>query len=360
MPLLLDSKQVTVQETNAELENKQKKVAEWESRLKTGVGNLLDDPTGAISSNSSKLRESDAILKIAKAELSDLIVKKEAAQEEVNEIRKKISGRYTNRILWTFLAGIFFMLSVSAIIISSTIIMGSMGNTVRWLAITSVVAISFALIAFFYPAYMEFILPMFKKTMLGSGDIDERWLIFFNVLGFGATVFLVAASASTLGSVREIDAQTEKLKKNSNEDLKPVIDRYSEQLKNIKAILYIGGLMLFVGVLQLKLLGEWHVLFLSNDPKDPSVSFLTDFFAQSAGVRAGYYVIMLAIIYLPVAYVIQDRADSLARTNVDVQPALQEEGLSFSFREFLPRLLTIISPFLAGPLFEFVGYLSKS
>jgi nitrogenase molybdenum-iron protein alpha/beta subunit len=66
---------------------------------------------------------------------------------------------------------------------------------------------------------------------------------------------LVAASASTLGSVREIDAQTEKLKKNSNEDLKPVIDRYSEQLKNIKAILYIGGLMLFVGVLQLKLLG---------------------------------------------------------------------------------------------------------
>lgn len=148
---------------------------------------------------------------------------------------------------------------------------------------------------------------------------------------------------------KEILQLTDKVTKLENETSK-VYDTYREY---IKIVLYVGALMLFVGMLRVKLLADWHLIFISLDPANAYYKILADFFTSSITVQAGFYTILLAVIYLPVAYAISVKTSSDVTTN-----EVKENGWwSVSFAELLPRIFAIISPVLAGPIVTLFNYL---
>lgn len=290
---------------------------------------------------------------------------------------------------WAFLTALFFLLSISAIGLSWSIFHESVVNTKKWMLITSIVAGSFAIFMFCTKYYMRIIDELYGNTVLGGNDIPAWLLNASNVLGFAATIFLVASVSAILFSVEEKEKEKEAATKGETKtESEPeteeqtiakfqasrksttevtqaekgvattasltLADKYERQMLNLKFVLYVGGAMLFIAVLQLNTLSEWHRAFLPPEFSTAVTSLHTTYFKSGMTFQAGIYTIMLAVLYLPAAYIIKQKAEALNRVGVLPAGTLEQKGLSFKFWEFLPKLLTILSPFLAGHLLDFI------
>jgi hypothetical protein len=292
-----------------------------------------------------------------------------------SNIRQEIASRYSSRLGWTFLTAVFFLLSFSAIVLSIVIIRDSVVKTMRWIAVTSVVAGLFAIIMFTSQVYMRILRELYSKTVFGGYDLPFPLLNFSNVFGFAATIFLVVAVSAILFSVEEKETEEETVadytaRQNAMGELSTnatklataasitLAEKYEKQMNNLKFVLYLGGAMLFVAVLQLNTLAEWHKAFLPPEFSTAVSSLHLTFFKSSIAFQAGIYTIMLGVLYLPAAYIIKQKADALKRLGVLPAGNLADKGLGFSFWDFLPKLLTILSPFLATSALELIKYLS--
>ncbi len=114
----------------------------------------------------------------------------------------------------------------------------------------------------------------------------------------------------------------------------------------ITIILYIGALMLFVGIVRVKLLGDWHLIFVNTD----YAKLLESFFNISIAVQAGFYSILLAVVYLPVVYAIPGSEESEAAPEKNW---FERHGLPFS-AEFMTKFVAVFSPLLATPIVDFL------
>jgi hypothetical protein len=296
----------------------------------------------------------DKTLETQRAELKVLIEDKDKTKSEILGIRTQVSERYSSRMIWVFLTGVFFLLCIAAIWISVSTIKESIEEEKRskWLLWSSGIAFVFAILLFssvsIFPKdnYMSIMIPMFNQSIHTYGDIPFQVINFFNVLGNAATIFLVFASCAVLSDILK--------KKDANGSKNPPspLNTFEDNEQNIRAILYVGALMLFVGLLRFKLLTDWHLIFVSTDHSNEFYTLLANYFKSSIGVQAGFYSILLAVIYLPVAYAIPSK-------DVPTPPSpnlLEKIGLPFP-SDFLTRLITVLSPFLAGPLAELFKFL---
>jgi energy-converting hydrogenase Eha subunit E len=132
------------------------------------------------------------------------------------------------------------------------------------------------------------------------------------------------------------------------------LNQYEYLRERTQIILYIGAIMLFVGMLRVKLLTDWHLIFISKDLTNSSYLLLSEYFNSTLAIQAGFYTIVLAAIYLPVAYVIATKTKTDAAATVDTS----KSWWWGSFTTILPRLLTIISPFLARPVVDLFNILT--
>lgn len=355
----------TLEAKNKELAARNEAIGRTQEDLRIVQHRITERLHGADPAESAAIARDEAFLKSRTAELTTLIADRDHTAADITALRTNVSRRYSSRLWWSFLSAMFFLLCAIAIFISCSTITASTAKTGKWIRRTTIVALVFSTGAFvsgFFPSrgYLAVMAPMLNETLYKHGDLKLFPVNLFNVLGMAATIFLVSASCAVLGSVRDIEKSDDLARDGDRLALRAVVDRYKDQLNNLKVILYVGALMLFFGMLQLKMLGDWHLLFVAFDPKDPSVTLLSDYFKYSISVQAGYFAVALGVIYLPVSYVILRRARSLPLESEEERQWLEKRGLSFSVQEYLPKLVTILSPLLAGPAFDLFSYLAKS
>lgn len=369
-----NAKAARVKDKEGEIEETQVSVDKKTQEIKDTLSN---DPNANVSALTNEKTKLEGAVKTKREEANTLTADREKSNSEIAGVRNQVSARYSSRLLWVFLTAVFFALCIAAIIISRSVMKDSITDTGRqskWQLATFIGAVIFALAVslpvFFRTKsnYMSIVLPMHEKSFGGNGDLSIDVINFINALGFAATIFLLAASCSIIASVQRkkhlVAEENVKDPENSvdlqnaaaNQIAAPAQnDPFQTEKTNARMILYIGGLMLFVGMLRVKLVSDWHLIFVSTDPNNPYYKLLAEFFKSSLAVQAGFYTIILAAIYLPVMYVIQSKDGAPAAKKEE-----QKSGAGvFSFAEVLPRLIAIISPFLAGPLLDLLKYFTN-
>jgi len=111
--------------------------------------------------------------------------------------------------------------------------------------------------------------------------------------------------------------------------------------------------MLVSGVLLIRSVYQWSLAFLLRD--DQAVKVAERFFSDLLSIEGAYFTLVLAVVYLPAAFILQRRADSLSELpelDTEKEKVLKEYGLGFSVMQSLPRVLAILGPLLAGPVGE--------
>jgi hypothetical protein len=356
------AKEQEIEETQASVDKKTQEIRD----------SLAADANANVTALTAEKTKLEGTVKTKREEANTLVADRDKANTEIAGIRNQVSTRYSSRLLWVFLTAVFFVLCVAAIIVSRSVINDSIadeGRRNKWLLFTMLGAIAFAL-AVSVPVflrwdsnYISIVLPMYEKSFGGNGDLSLDAINVINAIGFAATIFILAASCSLIASVqtkKQADSAEAAAKAGEQgadlQDAAPTpAAAFETQKTNAKIILYIGGLMLFVGMLRVKLIGDWHLAFISSDPANPYYKLLAEFLKSSLAVQAGFYTIILAAIYLPVIYVIQSK-DTLPAPKKEEQ---KSTGWGISFADVLPRLIAIISPFLAGPLLDFLKYFTN-
>ncbi|MCA1642670.1 MAG: hypothetical protein LC785_12145 [Acidobacteria bacterium] len=138
----------------------------------------------------------------------------------------------------------------------------------------------------------------------------------------------------------------------------------------LRVLLYAGTATLVTTVLRISVTFHWGLAHLppvsGNDETRAAVAkVMADFNTSFVSTQAGAYTLLLAAIYIPAALVLDGRAAALARRVLpqmgkkEREEWLRARGLSSSFSEHLPRIVAILGPFLAGPLGDLIGFLSK-
>ncbi len=195
---------------------------------------------------------------------------------------------------------------------------------------------------------MSILKPLLEKTVkTDMGQIVEV-ANRVNSIGFAASFTLVLASCAIL------------LPPN-NHSSPDGLRELSKRMNYLRLVLYVGTLLLVVGVLLMRSIFHWSLAFIP--PTEDGVDKIVESFTSSiVTAEAGFYTLILAGVYLPAALILQWRARSLQKLPEDVSEkdkVLQGYGLTFSFKESLPRLVAILGPFLVGPVGELFKYLPK-
>jgi hypothetical protein len=299
----------------------------------------------------------DELSQAQTSQMESLTNKKDADEVKLSGIQNRLSKRYANRMLWVFLTGVSLILSIAAIIIALFAICNSLkdaGKTYKFksysvavglIALTAGIAGSFAWLAYSKKEkYMSVILPMYQQSIMLEGGSLIDSINFINVLAFAVIVFLVVASGSLLYKV-QATAEDQSLTTSQKEIA------YSTSRNYLQIILYVGAAMLVAGVIRTAVLQDWHLSFVSDAQSNAYVTSLEIFFESSLKVQAGFYSILLAVIYFPAAYWIKQNV-----ANLKLPPEqTSEKGLSFTWTDFLPKLISVFSPILAAPLSGFIG-----
>ena len=231
-----------------------------------------------------------------------------------------------------------------------------------------VLSLLLAFLLFSFPrSYTPVMMDILKATIAQQGQfgipIVFGTMNLINSLTYAAAFTLVFASCAILlprpgvaeTDIRDEDAAPNETEQAAGEALAGTANKFaavSEQMKDLRIVLYFGTFLLIIGVLRMSAVTQWTLAFISQDAIDAAKSF----YITLSSVTGGFNSLILAAVYLPAAYILQRRAQLLAK-ELPLPPDKQEEtlkskGLTFSFRESLPRVLAILGPLLAGPIGE--------
>lgn len=259
--------------------------------------------------------------------------------DEIAALRRQTGDRYAYRMSWVFLNGVFLVLCIAAFVIGGLVIKDSTGaDYKKWFVAVIILTVIIPALIFLFnyfsggETYMSLISPILNQSIAKFGDISLTAISFFNVLGFAGVIVIVFAASAVFKKVGE---------KNEGED-------FTNEKRNIKAILYVGALMLFVGVMRMKLGFDWHLLFVSSDVNDVFYKAAAEFYKTPIAVQAGFYTILLMLIYLPVAYAISEKEPKPA-DGQNSKNFLQNLGIPVT-AEAVFKVIAVLMPALAAPL----------
>ncbi|HKQ07487.1 MAG TPA: hypothetical protein VJ464_20350 [Blastocatellia bacterium] len=153
-------------------------------------------------------------------------------------------------------------------------------------------------------------------------------------------------------------------------DTNPPVDEVMEELKKrgrmLRILLYLAAAVLVARVFQSNAFVSWALSYL--DLQGINTAF--DGFLRSVITQESIgYTVVLAALYLPAFLVLRERATQYVESTMTTDPQsgkegptdpasfLKENGLTFSIREQLPRIITILSPLLVGPTAALLGKL---
>lgn len=271
----------------------------------------------------------------------------DAQKKEMVATAERTGQVFTGRMNWLFLSVAYLIVSLVGAVVAGAIIHRPVKRKhARWPLIAITFGAVIALVLFLLPElHMPLLLRLLPTTL--EKDISNITSVIdgTNSFGFAAAFLLTLATAAVLWEVAR--------PRNSLDDL-------ARAMKQLRVVLYVGTVMLVIGMLFERCLFQWSLAFLSREEQPQKIA--QSFFAGIVAVDGGFYTMLLAAVYLPAALIVRARTEQLAALPAeesDRAKTLKEHGLDFSFSEALPRLLAILAPLLAGPIGELFGRLAK-
>jgi hypothetical protein len=278
---------------------------------------------------------------------------REVVQTDTEEIKTKKTIKeherfgliYSGRLTFLFFAVVYGSVCAVAFAVGCFVIAKSFAaeskHPINWTILLVAVTGALGFYLYHHPdRYMRIFDPLLKSTISQDLEAAKYIMVLANSFGFSVALFLALASCAVLYS-RNTGAYPDSLK------------QIATQSKYLRLVLYVGTFMLVSGVLLIRSVYQWSLAFLLRD--DQAVKVAERFFSDLLSIEGAYFTLVLAVVYLPAAFLLQRRADSLSELpelDTEKEKVLKEYGLGFSFMQSLPRILAILGPLLAGPIGE--------
>lgn len=285
----------------------------------------------------------------------------EAAKKADLKNREKLAVSFSGRMVFVFLANLYFLICLIAALIGIYIIYQTckQGVFYGWTKGVSyarrVVAAAIALtglVLFVLYYKSDWFMVVFNLLLEGRIADDLPWaqeiLRSVNAFGFAVGVLLYLAVVSILFSP---------VKRTSPEGF---VDA-AQKMRYLRTILYIGTLMLVVGVLLIRSVHQWTLAFIASR-EEQMLKIAENFFANLLAVDGGFFTLLLAAAYLPAAFIVRwqvEQIGGLPQVEAEKEKTLQNYHLAFSFNEALPKIIAILGPILAGPVGDLFTRLIK-
>ena len=262
-----------------------------------------------------------------------------------NKLREATALKYGGRMTWYFLVMVYSFVCIAALAVAFiTIFKLSPQRRVLWTCVSFVICFLVALILYKKPEiHMKIFLAIFEKSPTEKTIPTDVPAIagltnFLDSVGNAAAFAVLLASCATLWPAHE-------------RSLPEGLRQLSQRMKYLRTILYSGTLLLVVTILLKSSIYQWSLAFTSRE--DAAVKTASAFVSSLLSVEGGFYTLVLVAVYLPAAVILQRRANHLEGLPADEaarKKVLQENGMTFSFSESLPRILAILAPVLTGPI----------
>ena len=293
--------------------------------------------------------------------LESIVLDKEPEASQDKFKKQEITAlRFNARTIFVFLANLYFLVCLIAAGVSLYIIYKSLKDGVFYpfkkdvvyaFAVTAIVAGATMLTALLLYEYSDLYLRVFN-FFLERGISDDlpqaQWLLkFVNSFGFAVCILLYLTISVILFSP---------IKRANPEGLVEA----SQKMKYLRTILYLGTLILVIGMLLIRSVHQWTLVFMLRT--EATVKTVENFFSNLLALDGGFYTLILAAAYLPAALIIRwqaERVDALPLADTDREKELQKYHLTFSLSESLPKIIAILGPILAGPIGELFTKLIK-
>jgi hypothetical protein len=293
---------------------------------------------------------------------SDAQTKENAETKKQEEFKNQelTALRFSGRAMFIFLANLYFLVCLIAAGFSLYIIYNSLKESVffAWkkdvlyaAAITLAVAACTLLAAVLLYKNSDLYLTVFQ-FLLERGitkDLPQaEWLLrFVNSFGFAVCVMLYLTTTAVLFSP---------IKRSNPEGLVEA----SQKMKYLRTILYLGTLILVIGMLLIRAVHQWALAYMPRS--EAAIKTAETFFSNLLAMDGGFFTMLLAAAYLPSAFIVRWQAEqinNLPTADTDKEKELQKYHLTFSFTESLPKIIAILGPILAGPIGELFTKLIK-
>ena len=258
---------------------------------------------------------------------------------------------YVAQASWTFAAGLYLLACVAALFTAGVVmneIFSNSGIKSAWQSILIImfVALDIALVMSVW-ASKDMSSPaqqLLRATVGQDVSAINKYSRLFDALSLTATLSLACAASAILFQ-RDPKLEKENLRR------RQTLLRY---------LLYVGAALLAIAVMQLSARLGWGTSYLpAANGITPTVKSLVDGIVNSIGA---FYALLMAAVYVPAALVLQSRVKQLAEREAPNDPGtwLTNNGFSLSFSQYLPRILALLGPFLAGSVGDLLIRTSKS
>jgi hypothetical protein len=241
----------------------------------------------------------------------------------IDDVRPLVD-RMTSRLAWFATAVVYFLSSVSGIIVSVLVIWRMRSDNLgRYLIIGSSLVTAGVILRFWMRRSGDPVGPLFLDRLMEetSGKIVSHRLIgFFNGFAFVAIAFIVGGSCSVIASVGRSP------------------DEVSRQVSNLGMLLFAGAVFLVTCVLEINQLHRWSGVAVPKDVQ-PEIHKAAAVMAGTVGLLFSF---MLAATYVPALWVLQDRASAV---NQSVGSTLQN----------VFNIVVVLSPLLVGLISSFLN-----
>lgn len=278
---------------------------------------------------------------------------REALSADTDEIKQKkrikeherVGAIYSGRLNFLFFAVTYTSICALALALGCFVIAKSFASEskhpIRWMILALGITGATTFYLYHHPdRYLRIFDPLLATTISHDLSAARHLLIMANSFGFSVALLLALASCAVLYS-RHRGPYPEALK------------QIGAQMKLLRVVLYAGTFMLVSGVLLIRSVYQWSVAFLLRD--DLALKVGDKFLSDLLSIEGAYFTLVLAVVYLPAAFILQRRADSLTELpelEAEKEQVLKDYGLGFSLMQSLPRVLAILGPVLAGPIGE--------
>jgi len=291
-------------------------------------------------------------------------------EEAKKRNRQLIVEKYNGRVVWVFLVAVSALLSVATFFATYRLIYVSSSFRNESAATRSTVFMGFSLLLgsllFIFPrSYTPVMKDILEATIAKDGQfgipIVFETMNIINSLTYAAAFMLVFASCAIVlprKSVAKADIkddgaelnETDNLPEDASPETVNKLATISEQMRDLRLVLYFGTFLLIIGVLRMSAVTQWTLAFISPE----NVEAARSFYITLASVAGGFNSLILAAVYLPAAYILQKRAKLFAKElpPVEQKEMLESKELTFSLKESLPRIIAILGPLLVGPIGE--------
>ena len=265
--------------------------------------------------------------------------------------REHVALKSSARLTFVFFAMVYFIVSIIALGAAVIVLRHALSQVSRrpW-ALTGVallLALAFGYYLYQNPTdYMSVFLELFKDRI--STDVSglAGLMKVINSFGFAVCLLLTLAVCAILCTPKDT-RNPEGLQK------------LALHMKYLRLVLYIGTMMLIVGMLLIRSIYQWSLTFMVRE--EAALKVAESFFASLLATEGGFFTLVLAVVYLPAALIFRHRADSvegLPEVEAEREKSLQDYNLAFSFTQSLPRVAAILAPLLVGPIGELVTRLA--